>query len=558
MKSYKEMKDRLVKVLEGGGNCSSDNKLVSEYKDYVESIIMEGMYSCNNVIRSYCSYAGCVNKEYALGGYVACVCVQDSNVVMRINPFNIILTCDNKEQVIFIIAHEVKHLLFSHIVKYKSLYREDVTALFLNLATDVEVNESLKAEILGKREGYINAKSSTSIPNSIFDYKSMASLLGMKLESVMGMCVWKKTSVYSVSDILYKSLNKKCIGTLGYSINEILYNCTIYGVSFVSELFNVVDGIKSPIFDIKGENKEEAIRFCKALCAYLRRKVLVTTVSCVGKGDPDRPENSDGSNSSSGVKQVSIEDSVLISGIDTVDEETLSDALKEVEDAASRVLENASAIRTAGTGSSEEKYKLQHKGMKTMVRWQNYLLRMSQLLSEDYKDTKRRINRRIPERIELSGREKDSIIQLVVAFDESGSISNQEYMYFVSELNYIIKKFRCELHLYEFSSEVDSYTYYKKEKVRRLKPESFSSRYNGGTSFQPVFDKIQANKNINKRDCILVIFTDGFGEMKVDFHGIKNRLWVIVGSNDSKSAYLSCKENKRNIYPIVGMPEEVV
>ena len=227
----------------------------------------------------------------------------------------------------------------------------------------------------------------------------------------------------------------------------------------------------------------------------------------------------------------------------------------EVEDNLNAVNETFEAscvllgIKSRGLGSSDDTTNVKFVKTKSQVPWQSVLRNRLNSYSREYEGTKKRINRRQPDRLELSGRRRKRNISLIIGIDESGSISDKEYNYFIEEIFKVIGEFDCCLHIYEFTGEVESYTNVPNEKIKSFKRnrKKFGQyRFNGGTCFQPVFDAIKDNKKIDQ-DSLLIMFTDGYGESEVDYKGQKERLWVVVGGRED----ISCQEFSKNIYPVL-------
>ena len=165
--------------------------------------------------------------------------------------------------------------------------------------------------------------------------------------------------------------------------------------------------------------------------------------------------------------------------------------------------------------------KVSYKRKQSVVPWESILNRRLKVLSEEYISTKSRINRRQPDRIELSGRRMDVKISLVVGIDESSSITNSERNYFLTELETIAKKYNCEMHMYRFTAKIEEYQYFKTSK--KFDPELLGrTRFEGGTRFQPVFQYVTKNKKIPK-DCLCIIFTDGYGDPFFVQSGTENK-----------------------------------
>lgn len=171
---------------------------------------------------------------------------------------------------------------------------------------------------------------------------------------------------------------------------------------------------------------------------------------------------------------------------------------------------------------------------KKKINWKSLFKRGLGSIPVPYKLTKKRLNRRFPERLMLSGRISDRVCDVIVFLDTSLSMSDDVVKYALSEVFHIIKDWGINsVTLVQIDTEVQSVS---KVSVKDL--NSFTVNGRGGTSFQPAFDWLRDNKFTNKNS-ISVYFTDGFGESKVDNKGYNNMHWVLC-NNDSKKEDLSC------------------
>lgn len=535
------LKSRVQAVLKNGG--VPPESLLSDCKDFIGSVILDGIHS-NTRYQVYCAYLEAISKEYVFDfskTSPAWVSIIDNNITISINLGVLLLYVKSESQIVFILTHEVKHILFKHLLKYKALYKEDVTALFCNLATDVEVNESIKRELVFVGEySVVSVYKHESFPKSMFDLSAMSRLLGIEDRDLL-LNYNRSKGGLSLADFLYKKLNNKCLETLGYTIGEILYQCKVNRVLFCNELFLVARGEKYTFFKI--EDDTEAKRFCSYLIRYLTYYKKVYTISM----GTDNTENKD---YLKGIDSSKLE----VDNIDDLSEAIFESNLSDILELGKSILDSLPPnIRCAGMGMGSIK-DINYKEQETLVPWQSVLKRRAKFLSEKCVSTKKRINRRQPHRLELSGKRREVEFSIVICLDESSSISDTEYYYFISEVSEIIKNFNCDLHLYEFTYGVADYNYYKSSKVQNAllgKNSITTTRHSGGTSFQPVFDAINKNKNINAKNTLVIMFTDGEGECEVDFGKVCNRLWILVGKN----GILSCNEEDKNVFSLVDRQE---
>lgn len=166
------------------------------------------------------------------------------------------------------------------------------------------------------------------------------------------------------------------------------------------------------------------------------------------------------------------------------------------------------------------------KSSKGELPWNLYLSRLMGSVESHYKKTITRRNRRQPERLDLSGNLRSHKAEIAVAFDISGSISDEEFEQAVKEVLQIVRNYNHEISIIECDDQIR-----RVYKVRSSKDIKERMRIAGGTKFTPVFDYAN-KKNID----LLIYFTDGKGEeqLKVMPRGYKV-LWVISGRGDKLS-----------------------
>lgn len=156
------------------------------------------------------------------------------------------------------------------------------------------------------------------------------------------------------------------------------------------------------------------------------------------------------------------------------------------------------------------------------IKWQNVLKKYVGTISADYKKTRSRLNRRQPERFDLSGKINDKTLKIVVAIDTSASMSDDDIKYIFNEIFAILSKKKYELTIIECDTQI--HNVYKVKSPSQIKMKVHGR---GGTSFSPVINFI--NKEKYYRDSLLIYFTDGFGEDTIPRPKTYRNLWVILG-----------------------------
>jgi len=117
-------------------------------------------------------------------------------------------------------------------------------------------------------------------------------------------------------------------------------------------------------------------------------------------------------------------------------------------------------------------------------------------------------------------------IDVIVAIDTSGSISQEELSQFMSEIISILRTFRnVDLTIIDCDAQINSAKTYKSAKVDDAL--EFKLRGGGGTSHLPVFKWIDKHMSTAR---LLVAFTDGYTSFpEVEDVNI-NTLWVVAGN----------------------------
>lgn len=160
------------------------------------------------------------------------------------------------------------------------------------------------------------------------------------------------------------------------------------------------------------------------------------------------------------------------------------------------------------------------------VPWQLYLDKLMGRLESQKKKTMTRRNRRQPERLDLRGHLRGHSVEIAIAIDISGSMSNEEFKQAMKEVFQIVKRYKHAVTIIECDQEIRRV--YKVQSVKDLK-ERFASQ--GGTLFNPVFSYL--NK---ERVDLLIYFTDGAGEQILRTVPRQYKvLWVLSGRSQQLS-----------------------
>jgi predicted metal-dependent peptidase len=166
------------------------------------------------------------------------------------------------------------------------------------------------------------------------------------------------------------------------------------------------------------------------------------------------------------------------------------------------------------------------------IRWEDEFRRMVGRVKKPYKKTPLRRDRRQQSRYDLRGRISDRVVNLAIAFDTSGSMTEKEFSYIFTEVFEILKTTKYTLTVIECDAKIQRvYEVNKKDDVE------FNVQGRGGTAFQPIFEYVNENLKNNNLN-MLCIFTDGYGERSIS-EEFKPKgyelMWVITGDESNLS-----------------------
>ena len=166
-----------------------------------------------------------------------------------------------------------------------------------------------------------------------------------------------------------------------------------------------------------------------------------------------------------------------------------------------------------------------------VLSWQSILKKYIGTINTNKRKTRMRLNRRQPERFDLSGRVDDKVLKIAVAIDTSGSVDDHMIAQIFNEIFAILAKRKHEITVIECDAQVQRV--YRAKNVWEIQ-KKVAGR--GGTMFTPVIEYINNDKYF--RDALLIYFTDGFGEREVPKPKTYRNLWVVF----EDERHLSVKE----------------
>ena len=162
------------------------------------------------------------------------------------------------------------------------------------------------------------------------------------------------------------------------------------------------------------------------------------------------------------------------------------------------------------------------------ISWKKLLKKYVGTIAAGKRKTRTKLNRRQPNRFDLSGDINDKMLKIVVAIDTSGSVTSREIAEIFNEIFAILAKRQYRITVIECDSEIQRiYIVNKPSDVKN----DIAGR--GGTYFTPVIAHINSDRYY--RDAILIYFTDGYGEDKIPKPLTYRNLWVITGKRNELS-----------------------
>lgn len=206
----------------------------------------------------------------------------------------------------------------------------------------------------------------------------------------------------------------------------------------------------------------------------------------------------------------------------------------DAEDAAAAVREFVNAA--VGT-MSEESRGLMPASFMNQVRklnepprlsWQSILKKYVGTITANKRKTRMRLNRRQPERFDLSGSVDDKVLKIVVAIDTSSSVDDRMISMIFNEIFAILAKRKHDITVIECDAEVQRVYKAKTPADIKLKVAG-----RGGTWFSPVIEYV--NKDRYFRDALLIYFTDGYGEHEIPRPLTYRNMWVVIGDERNLS-----------------------
>ena len=424
--------------------------------------------------------------------------------LMESNP---LLLCSRPlKEIIFIICHEIEHIILAHpseMVKANPTNAPEVFEKF-NIAADASVNDRLRFEI--KKEN----RSFMTVPNDCILSETIGKMF--KIRNVRQLENYR----YYFDLIKNKNMpdnmeNQSQSGGDGDDDNE--ENTSSSGTSENGNETNGDNIEQHPQSGDGGDNDTDE------------------NTSSSGSGDDGSEPTEDNSTGQSGNNNG--DDIVTADNCGKPDDhnwqagddaDEIKSVIKEFMNEAAEMMDD----ETRGLMPSYFLEQIKKINEPPKISWQKLLKKYVGTISASKRKTRTKLNRRQPERYDLSGEMNDKILKIVVAIDTSGSVDDHQVAQIFNEIFAILAKRKFRITVIECDSKIQRvYTVNSPVDVK------LEVAGRGGTWFTPVIDYVSADRYF--RDALLIYFTDGYGEDSIPKPLTYRNLWVITGRTEDLS-----------------------
>jgi len=522
-----------------------DTKRLNELgKNLMEMSIFALMNRSNNF---YGTLLSNVVKDVTLKlEAAAAVSHRDNRFYLHLNPLLMAAMAKNERNVVAIIEHEAYHLMNLHLIIYREMMKNGKGKI-MNIGTDCYINQNIPdipesavtveyvEELTGLNNIDRNRESQYYIKLLLDNYKENNMTFNLK-DLLERMRERKKMSEEEREESQKQNEDmKKAVEELISDIKEDKRDGNNNGMT--EELEDQMDKTKDELDNNEDDskqdkkddlsdsidnsqenpsqpNKNDTQDKAEKLLKDIRLDELADQTL---NGEPMdiKPENGEGIEPG--------HDTWDTSGLDDNEVEDLKNDLKGlIEDS----INNSRGTTPAGATEALERLSKPSK-----MNWKQYLRKKTGSARSGKKKTILRANRRQPFRHDLRGDLPGRKIgRVIAAIDTSGSMSNRVLSEIINEVRVIVTKDKIACDVIFFDSEVA-----KVVEIRKASDIKYEAWGRGGTVFQPVFDYLKEdpeNVKYNKKEDVILFFSDGYGESRVDTHGFNDVIWVITDNGN--------------------------
>ena len=186
-----------------------------------------------------------------------------------------------------------------------------------------------------------------------------------------------------------------------------------------------------------------------------------------------------------------------------------------------------------GTLPGNVRQQLWRLGPHRSIDWRKYIRTGLGSLQLGTRPSRARFNRRQAYRMDLMGQISNNVQNVDVFVDNSGSMSDLEIQFLLSQLGGFLKQFPVNIVIYSFDTQVHAECYYQANHFQQIK---FRRIGGGGTSFQAIFDYCHYHAN-DFRQHLLLILTDGQGDRHLNYYRLNHVLWILTEPIDRFSVH---------------------
>lgn len=409
--------------------------------------------------------------------------------VFEANP--LLLSKFTLKEIVYITCHEVDHVLLNHPAEMLKANptRDEQTFYEFNLAADASVNDRINHEIVTEKRKFM------AEPEGLITSVSLA-----KMYRIGNIRELENYSYYF--ELIKGKKNRQSSGSSGVNGQQSMMNSKKR-----QEGSNVVKGNESSLFDFgdndngsgndsqegsgergNGNSKEEAL------------EQDIVTVNDVGDGIQDHDWG------------------------EMEDQEAMQAAVKNLVNSVTEMMSS----ETRGMMPAHFESAVNKVNEPPQISWKSILKKYVGTISSSKQKTRTRLNRRQPERFDLSGARDDKVLKIVVAIDTSGSVSDRMIARIFNEIFEILAKRKHEITVIECDAEVNRV--YKAKNASDIKLKICGR---GGTYFTPAINYVNEHKEY--RDALFIYFTDGYGENEIPRPRTYRNIWVVFGKEDNLS-----------------------
>ena len=403
----------------------------------------------------------------------------DSIAGIKLNEFppvfeaNPLLLCKfTLKEIIFVVCHEIDHVVLNHPAEMVKSNPESDPDIFyeFNLAADAAVNDRINYEIKNENHSFMKQ------PDGVITSRTLSKMYGLG----------------RISELENYAYYFDLIKGEGKPQQQLSGGASSGQESMMSEQ-NRKDGIDPNNTQQEDENGTAGRGVSERDGSQADSDNIVTAANCGGK----------------------ITDHDWQAGNDPED---ASAAVKELVNAAVGMMNDESRGMMPGFFMSE----VEKINRPQAITWQTVLKKYVGTITANKRKTRMRLNRRQPERFDLSGAVDDKVLKIVVAIDTSASVDDHMIAQIFNEIFAILAKRKHDITVIECDAEVR-----RVYKARTPADIKLKVAGRGGTWFSPVINYINNDKYF--RDALLIYFTDGYGEPEIPRPRTYRNMWVVIG-----------------------------